>query len=151
MDEFPFQLLIKHTSSKNKEESLSCTALLRVIPGRREVYDALWNDRSVIAKVFSHWISAKRHLKREQGGLNKLARRGLSSPQPLFYGKTEDGRWALIEEKIAGSTTALNVFQQTKEPTKKLDLLIALCKELAKQHRKGVLQKDLHLGNFLLA
>jgi len=31
-----------------------------------------------------------------------------------------------------------------------VDLLIPVCKELAKQHDKGVLQKDLHLGNFLL-
>ncbi len=151
MAEFPFQLLIKHTSSKNEEESLTCTALLRIIPGRRAVYDALWNDRRVIVKVFSHRISARRHLKRERAGLNKLAMRGLSSPQSLFYGKTKDGQWALIEEKIADSTTALNVFQQTKDPTKKLELLIAVCKELAEQHRKGVLQKDLHLGNFLLA
>jgi len=28
--------------------------------------------------------------------------------------------------------------------------LVLVCKELAKQHNKGVLQKDLHLGNFLL-
>jgi tRNA A-37 threonylcarbamoyl transferase component Bud32 len=30
-------------------------------------------------------------------------------------------------------------------------LLIRVCRELARQHCKGVLQKDLHLGNFLLA
>jgi len=151
MAEFPFQLLLKHTSSKNKEESLSCTALLRVIPGRREVYDALWNYRSVIAKVFSHKLCSRRHLKREWEGLNKLMELELSSPKPLFHGKTEDNQLVVVVEKIADSSTVLDVFQKTVEPDKKLDLLVLVCKELAKQHTKGVLQKDIHLGNFLLA
>jgi tRNA A-37 threonylcarbamoyl transferase component Bud32 len=74
----------------------------------------------------------------------------LSAPEPLFYGHTEDGRWAVVVQKIADSSTVLDVFQETLEPAKKLDLLVLVCKELAKQHNKGVLQKDLHLGNFLL-
>ncbi|MCH8120525.1 MAG: protein kinase [Planctomycetes bacterium] len=150
MAEFPFQLLIKRTYPEKRTERLLCTALLRVIPGRRKVYDAMWNDKSVIAKVFSHKIIARRHLKREWQGLNLLQRRGLSSPAPLFYGHTEDGRWAVVVQKIADSSTVLDVFQETLEPAKKLDLLVLVCKELAKQHNKGVLQKDLHLGNFLL-
>ena len=150
MAEFPFQLLIKRTYPEKRTERLLCTALLRVVPGRRKVYDAMWNDKSVIAKVFSHKISARRHLKREWQGLSLLASRGLSAPEPLFYGHTEDGRWAVVVQKIAESSTVLEVFQETHEPAKKLDLLVLVCKELAKQHNKGVLQKDLHLGNFLL-
>jgi len=150
MAEFPFQLLIKRTYPEKRTESLLCTALLRVVPGRRKVYDAIWNDKSVIAKVFSHKISARRHLKREWQGLSLLVSRGLSAPEPLFYGHTEDGRWAVVVQKIADSSTVLDVFQETHEPAKKLDLLVLVCKELAKQHNKGVLQKDLHLGNFLL-
>jgi len=150
MAEFPFQLSIKHTYPEKRTERLLCTALLRVIPGRRKVYDAMWNGKSVIAKVFSHKISARRHLKREWQGLNLLVSRGLSAPEPLFYGHTEDGQWTVVVQKIAESSTVLDVFQETHEPAKKLDLLVLVCKELAKQHNKGVLQKDLHLGNFLL-
>jgi tRNA A-37 threonylcarbamoyl transferase component Bud32 len=150
MAKFPFQLLIKSASWKNKDESLTCTALLRAIPGRREVYDALWDGRGVIVKVFSHKISAKRHLKREWRGLSLLQRRGLSSPAPLFYGRTEDGQWAVVVEKIANMSTVLDVLGETTDEAKKLRLLALVCKELAKQHNKGVLQKDLHLGNFLL-
>ncbi len=150
MAEFPFQLLIKRTYPEKRTERLLCTALLRVVPGRRKVYDAIWNDKSVIAKVFSHKIIAKRHLKREWQGLSLLQKRELSSPAPLFYGHTEDGLWAVVVQKIAESSTVLDVFQETHKPAKKLDLLVLVCKELAKQHNKGVLQKDLHLGNFLL-
>ena len=150
MTEFPFQLSIKNTSSKNQKELLSCTVLLRAIPGRREIYGASWNNKGVIAKIFSHKVFSRRHLKREWEGLSKLTMLELNSPKPLFFGKTEDGRWAVIVEKIAASQTVLEVFQKTTETDKKLDLLIAVCKELAKQHIKGVSQKDLHLGNFLL-
>jgi tRNA A-37 threonylcarbamoyl transferase component Bud32 len=150
MTESPFQLLIKNTSLKS-EESLLCTAILRVIPGRRQVYDAIWNDKSVVAKVFSHKIFARRHLRRELKGLNQLQGLELNSPKPLFFGKTEDGRWAVVLEKIADSITVLDILTETKDEVKELDLLIRVCRELAKQHSKGVLQKDLHLGNFMLA
>lgn len=151
MAEFPFQLFIKHTSLKNGKESLLCTDLFRIIPGRRAIYDALWNDRSVVAKVFSHKIHARRHLRKEWRGLIQLQRRGLSSPKPLFYGRTEDGQWAIVLEKIDESATILDVLNETTEKLKELDLLVRVFRELAKQNSKGVLQKDLHLGNFLLA
>jgi tRNA A-37 threonylcarbamoyl transferase component Bud32 len=151
MAELPFQLLIKHSFPQNKEEPLTCTALLRTVPGNREVYDGLWNDRGVIVKVFSHKIRAKRHLKREWRGLSQLKERELGSPEPLFYGQTEDGRWAVVVEKIADSSIALDAFNKTTDKLKKLDLLVLVCKELAKQHSKGVLQKDLHFGNFLMS
>ncbi len=147
---FPFELLIERVPSEKQTQSLLCKGHLRVIPGRREVYDALWNDRSVVVKVFSHKISARRHLRREWDGLRLLQNRGVNSPEPLFYGQTQDGRWAVVVEKIADSLTVWDVFHKTQGPVKKLDLLILVCNELAKQHGKGVLQKDLHLGNFLL-
>ncbi len=150
MVELPFQLLIKPSCSKDKEESLMCTSLLRVIPGRRQVYEAVWNERNVIVKIFSHKINAKRHFKREWRGLGLLQSRELSSPTPLFCGRTENSGWVVVTEKIADSVTVLDAFDQITDLTKKLDLLILVCREIAKEHSKGVLQKDLHLGNFLL-
>lgn len=116
-----------------------------------QVYNALWNSKSVIVKVFSHKISAKRHLKKEWQGLNLLQSRGLNAPQPLFYGQTENGQQAIVMEKIADSTTALDAIRKTPGETAKLNLLAHVCEELARQHNKGVLQKDLHLGNFLVS
>jgi len=150
MAEFPFQLLIKNTFSDNKEESLTCTALLRAVAGRREVYDALWNGRGVIVKVFSHKINAKRHLKREWRGLSLLQARGLNSPKPLFTGRTKDGRCAVVLEKVADVSTVLDILNEKADKTQKQELLALVCKELAKENGKGVLQKDLHLGNFVL-
>jgi len=127
-----------------------CTDLLRSIPGRREVYAGLWDNKKVIVKIFSHKIWAKRHLKREWRGLKILQERGLSLPEPLFAGRTEDGYPVLVTEKIAGSLTALEIFSEAANERAKLHLLVLVCRELARQHNKGVLQRDLHLGNFLL-
>ncbi len=148
MAELPFQILIK--SASGKTETLTCTALLRAIPGRREVYDALWNQRAVIVKVFSHKFFAKRHLNREWRALKLLQQQGLSLLEALFFGKTEDARWALVMEKIVNSLTALEVFNKTAEKSKRFEIMVLICRELAKEHSKGVLQKDLNLGNFLL-
>jgi tRNA A-37 threonylcarbamoyl transferase component Bud32 len=150
MDKFPFQLVIERSCPEKGEEIISCAALLRTIPGRRKVYDALWKDRNVIVKVFSHSINARHHLKREWQGLREMVKRNLNSPAPLFYGKTEDDQWAIVVEKINNSSTALDIFNKTMDKSAKLDLLILVCKELARQNSKGVLQKDLHLGNFIL-
>ncbi len=151
MAEFPFQLVIKRSSPTEAKESLLCTSVLRSVSGRREVYDARWNNESVVAKVFSHRIRARRHLDREWRGLSWLRDRGLNSPKPLFYGRTEDGRWAVVLEKIVDSATAFDALNESTDKDKKLDLLIRVCRELARQHSKGVLQKDPHLRDFLLA
>ena len=129
---------------------MTCLGLLRAIPGKRRVYDALWNGREVVVKVFSRGAGAKRHLEREWRGLNLLGDRGLSTPEPLFFGKTEDGDRAVVTEKIVASSTVLHAFNEAVSPTDKLDIMRLVCEELARQHSKGVLQKDMHLGNFLL-
>jgi len=147
----PFQLVIKRTSSGGAEEPLLCTGILRAVPGRREIYDAVWNNKSVVAKVFLHKISARRHLRREWRGLNRLRKRQLSSPRPLFFGQTQDGLWAVVLEKIINSATVLDVLTEATDKTDEQKLLIRVCRELARQHSKGVMQKDLHLRNFLVA
>lgn len=150
MPEFPFSLLFKRTSSKNEGETVLCKTSLRTVPGKRQVFDAEWADRAVIAKVFSHPFCAKRHMKKEWQGLKRVQKLGLSCPAALFYGKTEQGHWAVVMEKIMDAPTVRQILDNTTEPSKKTELLSLVFKELAKQHSKGILQKDLHLGNFLL-
>ena len=149
MNDLPFQLLIKPSPSA-KPESLSCTLLLRAVPGRRKVYQGLWGNQPVIIKIFSHKTSARRHLKREWQKLKLLQSTGLNAPKPLLYGKTQNGLCAVVAEKING-TSALDIISKPAAgKTEKISLLRRLCRHLAEQHKKGILQKDLHPGNFLL-
>ena len=149
MTQFPFQIKINSLLT-GRIETVECRALLRSIPGIRAVYDAAWQDRPVIVKVFSSWFNAPRHLKREWQGLNSLKKLKINSPEPLFFGKTDDGQWAIVTEKIVDSFTARELFSKTARYQTKLDLLNLVCKELVRKNEMGILQKDLHLGNFLI-
>jgi len=131
MVEFPFELLIEDVLSEKRTEWVQCKGHLRVVPGRREVYDAEWNDRSVVVKVFSQRRGAVRRLRREWAGLCQLRSRGVNAPEPLFYGETKNGRQAVVVEKIVDSPTALEVFNGISEKSGQVDLLIRLCRELA--------------------
>jgi tRNA A-37 threonylcarbamoyl transferase component Bud32 len=150
MATFPFELQIYSASSGNQAEVLSCKRYLREIPGVREVYDAVWKDKAVVAKVFSRKIGASRRLRKERAGLHRLKSCGVNTPELLFCGKTPDGRLAVVTEKIADSSTVLEALRNTASTAERADLLVQVCRELARQHVNGVLQKDLHLGNFLL-
>jgi tRNA A-37 threonylcarbamoyl transferase component Bud32 len=149
MAEFPFELLVERSALKQKAESLMCTGILRAVRGKRDVYDATWQGRSVVVKAFRGGIRARLNLHREWHGLRLLEKRGLSAPRALFYGKTSDGRWAVVVEKITDSTTALEALVKSTAKSEKLNLLLAAGRELAEEHKKGVLQEDFHLGNFL--
>ncbi len=151
MAEFPFELRITSIHPRKQTESLLCRAALRTIPGRRQVFDAVWDDRDVIAKVFSHKFVARHHLQREWRGLDELAKRGVRVPSALFCGKTQNGQWAIVMQKIPAASNALDILNKRSDETSRLDLLVVVCRELARQHQSGILQKDLHLGNFLLA
>jgi len=152
MAEFPFQLLINCHFPAKEKRVLTCTSLLREIPRTRQVYEGLLDSQAVIIKVFLHKIRAWPHLRREWRKLNLLQQRQLNCPKGLLWGRTGQNRhWVLVTEKIPNAETALELFNNARRPDEKLKLLISIAAKLAKQHKKGVLQKDLHIGNFLLA
>ncbi len=151
MAELPINLKIENSLNPEKLESVECRSLLRNVPGNRQIYDGRWNDKAVIVKIFSKKFFAHHHLKREWQGLNFLHKGRLNAPEPLFFGRTTDRRWAIVTGKIADSSTALEVFNSAEDDRDRFRILVLVCKELAKQNSKGVLQKDLHLGNFLVS
>ncbi|MHC4265899.1 MAG: lipopolysaccharide kinase InaA family protein [Planctomycetota bacterium] len=150
MNESGFELLIKNTSTEKGKEIVHCQRLLRNIERRREVYNGLWDNRQVIVKLFSDKVHSRRHLRREWKGLQNLQHKGINSPSQLFKGETEDGRKAVVIEKIVNSSTVVDVFNNTNDKEIQFGLLTMVSRELANHHNKGVYQKDLHLGNFLL-
>ena len=123
---------------------------MRDIPGRRKVYAGKWNGIDVIAKIFEGRFSARRYVKRECSALKELLRRGIVTARPLFYGSCEGGKAALVIEKIGDGITAIDVFKDITDTADRNDFMLAVFKQLAQQHNRGILQDDLHLGNFLV-
>jgi tRNA A-37 threonylcarbamoyl transferase component Bud32 len=148
MDECPFQLEVQRTRPL-RAERLTCIALLRAVPGTRYVYDAMWNDRQVVVKVFCRRLNARRHLRREWRGWKRLEMRQLNAPKPLFCGRTSGG-WAAVTEKIENAHNASALWDQCGTIEQKTDLLCRISGELARLHRQGAVQTDMHLGNFLV-
>jgi len=124
---------------------------LRTVPGTREVFEASWDGRNVVAKVFSHAVKARLHQWRERRGLRRLAERKIKAPVLLFSGRTREGRWAVVTEWIPGGRTGHELWTQAETAERKLAVLRAVTAELGRQHAKGVVQADVHLNNFMLA
>lgn len=150
MNDFPVQIEINRLSDTKTIENISCYELLREVRGKRLVYDGVWEDKAVIIKIFLDPISAVRHFKKEWHGMQRLQKLGLNSAKPLFYGRGKDRSWVIVSENLVTAETALSEMQQCQTKEGKVELVMKVADELAKQHIKGVIQKDLHLGNFLL-
>ena len=137
---FPFELSIKRLGHHTDTEQVLCRKHLRVLPGKREVFDALWNGREVIVKVFLKKLGAGHRLKREWNGLCMLRNRGVNAPEPLFYGQTEDGRLTVVSEKVGDVPTLIEVFDGASGE-ERIKLLTKVSSELAKQIRRLLAKK----------
>ena len=145
--EFPFTLTVKNVG---RSEKITCPASLRKVPGNRGVFDGLSGDRLVIIKLFFDPRRAGVHRERKWQGLKRLQSLGMKTPAPLFYGQDEYCRQVIIIEKIQHASTLKELWPGTDDPAEKMKWLRLLFRKLADYHLKGILQHDLHLGNFIL-
>ncbi len=162
MTKVPFELHVESIYPQREKYVLICTELLRQIRSKRRVYAARLpltgsgrelverENQDVIAKIYETRFRARSQLMNEWRGIGRLQAKGLNSPQLHFYGRTENGKWVLVTERIKNSTTALELYLETNSAEKKLNVLLLLFRELGRLNNAGVMQKDLHLGNFLI-
>ena len=113
-----------------------CTVVLRAQPGRRLVLGAVVNGRDVVLKAF-FGPRADRDWKREQRGLKAVREAGLATPELLGTGRGGGARLLAFEAR-----------GDAREPS--FDDIEALVRTLAGMHRRGIRQRDLHPGNFLV-
>jgi tRNA A-37 threonylcarbamoyl transferase component Bud32 len=127
--------------------------LLRVLPGKRIVGEAEFEGRRVLAKLFIA-AGSVRHWQRERRGIEALAHHHIPTPGLLHAGELQggghalltaflddavslDARWQAVADLPAGNPQAFAV----------LSPAFAM---LGRLHAHGLVQEDLHLGNFLL-
>lgn len=128
-----------------------CDEIVRVIPGKRLVAFGTWNDQAVVLKLFYERGKAKRHIKRELEGVETLLGSGVPTPKILFQGETLKKRvHVLMFERIIDAVNLDDIWQAKTTPQELAPLMHAVTIELATQHVLGVMQKDLHLKNYLL-
>lgn len=127
--------------------------ILRMIPGKRLVAHAEWQNEQVIAKLFFCKKRAKQHAEREKKGAANLAQMKIPSAElkkvlVSHDKKTESLLFQYLQD-------ADNLQQVLFADHVSFDILLPFLKqviqELATQHVLGVMQHDLHFKNFMVS
>lgn len=131
---------------------IRCLCPVRVVPNKRVSYVARWDDKDVFVKLFFDPRHAGRHWRREKQGIEALAARGLLSPSLLYAGLLRDqNAYVLITEALPNAKTLVEQWTSVASDDARIRLVRMLAEAVAAQHEAGILQQDLHLGNFLIA
>lgn len=133
------------------DQPVFCNKAIRVIPGKRLVAFGTWENKPIVAKLFFEWGKAEKNLKRDLAGIEMLTQANVPTPRCLFHGTDKTKRiHILLFERIMDSCNLDILWHEKTDINELLPLLRAVTVELATQHVLGIVQKDLHLKNFLI-
>ena len=142
----PFQVL------SEDGEAISVARLLRVLPGKRIVGEGLWRGRHVLAKLFVAQRNTQ-HWARERQGIEALRSAHLPTPGIVAAGRLDGGGHYLLTEFLKDSRTLAEQWSGMEAlppgSPQALAILQPAFALLGRLHAAGLIQNDLHLGNFL--
>ncbi|HTM63115.1 MAG TPA: lipopolysaccharide kinase InaA family protein [Gammaproteobacteria bacterium] len=141
----PFKLMLP-------EGEVVVDQVARLIPGRRMVVFGVFRGVPVVAKLFYDRTHAARHAAKDSAGVEVLVQHKIPTPALLHQSVTADNKiHALIFERILNGQDLEKIWRNRESIEDVLSVLEAVMIELATQHVLGVEQKDMHMGNFLIA
>lgn len=114
---------------------------LRILPGKRLTGIGRWHGQAVLAKLFIAARGSERHWQRERRGIDSLKAHGLSTPGLLASGRLEGAGHFMLTEFLDGAQ---------RPDAEAFDALRPVFETVGRMHARGILQADVHLGNFLL-
>lgn len=130
---------------------VACTEVFRAIRGKRLVCLGSIGAAKVVVKLYFANRRARRHWRRSDTGCRAFLDRGIPAPEILFSGHLpEYGFYAMILEFLEGGVRIDRVLAAAVDEREQRALMGRLTAELALHHASGILQEDLHLGNFML-
>lgn len=126
--------------------------LLRVLPGKRVVGEGRWQGLRVLIKLFVGGASA-RHWQQEKSGVEALLSAGMLTPELLLATSLPAGGHVLLTRYLDAAQSLaeawLSVADLMAGNGAALDVLRPAFRMLGAMHAAGLVQQDLHLGNFL--
>lgn len=127
-----------------------CSRVFRVIVGKRIVCLGQADAGKMIVKLYLARHGARRHWRRSERGCKAFVEKGVPAPAVLFSGYLpEHGVYALVLEYLEGGTRVDRALEAVHDTGGRGAVLDALMAALAHHHACGILQQDLHLGNFM--
>lgn len=127
---------------------------VRILPNRRLVGSGTLGSQNVLVKLFIS-SRARKHWQREMDGLISLQQAKIVSPDIVASGALDNGGYFICTAFIAGSLTLQQHWNALPAAVpgdaQAMGLLDHALRAIAQLHANGLVQADLHLGNFLLA
>ncbi|OAI47218.1 hypothetical protein AYO45_05925 [Gammaproteobacteria bacterium SCGC AG-212-F23] len=141
-----------HLSLSDTDKHFVAEKVIRIIPGKRLVAYGMFGNQPVVAKLFYERRKASRHALRDTLGVDALISSSVPTPKLIYKGTAKQQRiQILIFERILNANTLEEIWQKKSDSEEITPLLHAIILELATQHVLGILQRDLHFKNFLIA
>lgn len=125
--------------------------IVRVVPQKRLVCKAVWNQTQVFAKVFIG-TNAKRYAQRDKQGVQALINANIATPDLLYTGHVNAAE-VLIFKALESAINAEVRYQQlldAQQKPERLQLMLQLTTIVAQMHMANLQQTDLYFKNFLL-
>ncbi len=143
----PFMLSLVH--GNGEETEMTVQKILRLLPRKRIVALASVDGKQFLAKIFVGRYSW-RHAKREVAGAGAIEDAGVLTPSLQWRAllKSTKGH-VLAFEYISEAEDLLDVWQESENDDQRLRLITMVIPVLATLHEGGVVQNDIHHGNFL--
>jgi len=145
----PFKLRV--CRSDGEEIVLIFKSILRLLPGKRIVALAHHDGHAILVKTFLG-RTANRYATKERLGIEYISRAGVRTPELLWQADLLDGHGKLLAfEYLDASISLQESWDQAEEDEDRVDVLTRAMIIIAKLHNQGVVQADIHLGNFLMS
>jgi tRNA A-37 threonylcarbamoyl transferase component Bud32 len=130
---------------------ITCSEIFEVYHRKRITFMGVSDSGNVVVKLFFSKRGACRHWKRSDRGSREFLKRGIPAPGILFSGYLPAyGFYAIVLEYLEGGTGLDRVMEGMSDPEKRRACLEALLSAVAAQHSRGIVQKDIHMGNFVM-
>lgn len=133
----PFNLLLTNN------EVFAAQSILRIMPRKRIVAYGHWHGQEVVAKIFFE-SQAEKELK----GIAILQKNQIPTPAILYQGKINNA-YIILFAYLENSQSLQDWWLANKDDANHTILFNCMV-ELATHHVLGVIQRDLHLKNFLI-
>lgn len=144
----PFYVSVAEESS---EKAIKIEKILRIVPGKRLIGLSNWQNQSVIVKLFFGPGRWRRNLLSDLRGINLLKQRHIPTPDIVHQTNMVDGCGAVLLIDYLEQGKNLNLLiEETNNCAEKLSIIKMAVATIAKCHRTGLWQDDIHLDNFML-
>ncbi len=124
---------------------LKMLRILRLLPAKRITGEAEIDGRRVLAKIFIA-ASSERHFQVELRGVEALLTKGVATPELYAFGALVGGGHLVATVFVSDALSLADVASVVSGDRDALRPILAV---LARMHRGGIVQRDLHFGNFL--